>query len=47
MFTRCNEREKFIETIIDLLVSLKEFAETSDDFYNKHKEVSLITLGRY
>lgn len=34
MFTRCNDKEKFIETIIDLLVSLKEFAETNDDFYN-------------
>lgn len=44
MFTRCNEKDKFIETIIDLLVSLKEFAETNDDFYNQQKQVRVLTF---
>ena len=41
MFNRCNERENFITTLRDLLVSLKEFAEAEDQLYQGEKEVSL------
>ena len=41
MFNRCNERENFMTTLRDLLVSLKEFAEDQDQLYQGEKEVSL------
>lgn len=42
LFTRCNIREKFIETTVDLLVSLKEVSDTNDEFFIRMKEVSLL-----
>ena len=42
MFNKCNDidREKFSETVIDLLVQLKEFSENSDELYQQMKQVS-------
>jgi len=46
MFNRCNEsdKERFIETVLDLLVQLKEFAENSDIFYQQQKDVSSLNI---
>jgi len=48
MFNKCNEidREKFSETVIDLLVQLKEFSENSDELYQQMKQVSHLTLRK-
>jgi hypothetical protein len=40
LFNTCNQWQDFKSTLRDLLISMKSFSSSNDDFYEEEKKVS-------